>query len=736
MKPCPARIPGLFPLLALRLLAAAFLILAGTGGRARAEGLSGYMEWTYNRAKTATEDNTVAGRTDTESTSFLQRYFLGLDRRIFPNLTFYTSGFFERNGISTETDGSDTDATMRRIRPIVELRLRTPLYIAEVSYNRAEQKTEVTGSSPRTDVNELYSTTLQWKPDGFPQLKLWYSRTDNYDKARLFRDTTDDQFQVTTEYRPVDTLLLWYQGTLQKTDDRLQHFEVQQESHAARVTYSDSWWKGLVTVYSDYNVDRRMIEVTAGGGGEITLAVPALEGLSAIDDTPEDGALAPNPTLIDGNFTAGTGINLGLPPPGGDTRPRNAGLRFDAGTEVNTFFVWVDRELPADIASSFSWQVYASDDNLNWNPVGTASAGTFDTFQHRFEVRFPNVTDRYVKVVVDPLSPTVPGATGFPTILVTELQAAIRRTAEEAVGKQTRTVHRYNLDVRTRILEVPSLFYEFSYILTKPDPGESNWTLSNGLSASHRFTPKLSGAARVAREDGREGGEDRVAYIYTASLTAIPLETLRHTLVFSGLNETVGESGQDTYSLLLQNNAQLYQGVDVTLGGGVSLQSLDPGEDAFTTQINGLVTLVPNRKMTVNLIYNDRVTERSGGTLTGTVTDSTRNGEVNLTLTPLSTVYLFGSWGILKQSGQETRRTQRYSATFSPFPDGTLHLNFFYDDEFESLFHRRTRVVTPSLRWNITRNAYLDLSYSKISDDSDISKTDNQIVNGTARIFF
>jgi len=49
----------------------------------------------------------------------------------------------------------------------------------------------------------------------------------------------------------------------------------------------------------------------------------------------------------------------------------------------------------------------------------------------RFEIRFTNITARYIKAVVAPLSIATPFASGFPTIFVTELQAELRRAATE-----------------------------------------------------------------------------------------------------------------------------------------------------------------------------------------------------------------------------------------------------------------------------------------------------------------
>lgn len=713
----------------------AILFLASKGEVARAEGLSGYLEWIYNDLTTTTEDST-GRKTETDATNFLQRYSLNLDRRIYPNLTLYASGLFERNAVETTIDGAETDTTLRRLRPRIELNLKTPLYIAQVSYYRNEEKTEIPGTQSQTVVQENYTSALQWIPDGFPHLTFQYFRTNNYDRRRESLDTTDDLFQGIAEYRPVESLYLRYQGSFQETDDNLQNSEVRQTINNVKAIYSDSWWDGLLTIYSDYEANRREFKVDTGSASEITLPVFPLQGLSAIDDTPEEGSLDPNPALIDGNFVASAGINLGVPPPGSDDRPRNIGLRFDDGTEVNRLLVSVDQELPQVIAGTFLWQVYTSDDNRNWEPAGGQSPAVFDTFQKHFEIAFTNVVKRYVKVVVNPLSPAVPSASQFPSIQVTEMRAEIVRSAEEVTEKQVSTVQRYNLDLRARLLKVPALFYEFFYFVTKPDPGSSNWTLSNGLSATHRFNRMLTSAARFAREDGVTAEEDRLAYIYTASLTVTPLDTLRHTLVFSGLDETVGDVNQKNYGLFLQNNAHLYEGVDVVLGGGASSQSFSTGEESFSTQVNSLITLVPNRKVTVNLIYAGSTTERSGGVLEEEETDYTRRGEVTLTITPVSTLYLFGSRAVVWQSNQEKRTIQRYSATFSPFPDGTLQFNFFYDEELQSQFNQKQRIITPSLRWNITPRMSLDLSYSAISDDSDVSSTDTHVFSSDLLVSF
>lgn len=711
------------------------LCFAAVPVRAEAEGLSGYLELSYSNLDTRSEDAT-GNTTKTDSESLLQRYNITLDKKLFPNLTLLAGGFFERRATSTETDGTDIDTTLTRVRPEIQLRLRTPLYLVETLYNRTEEKQKNSGSSSITTVQENYYSTLQWRPDGFPDLKLQYFRTNLFDRDRRFQDSTDDRFRLTSEYKPAKSLFLRYEGLLAELDNRVEDILTRELSHAGQVVYTDRWWRGRVTVHSDYNVSYGETEIIAGAGGEVVFPVPAFAGLSAVNDVPESGALDPNPALIDGNVTSGAGINLGLPPPGGDARPRNMGLDFASDTEVNRLLVWIDRDLPQGIADAFSWQVYTSEDNQDWSLRMTVSPARFDTFFHRFEIRFTNVTARYVKVVVSPLSPTIPSATGFPTVLVTELQAEILKSADEVRGTQYRTSHIYNLDIRTRILQAPILTHEFSYVLVKRDPAPSDYTVSNGVSASHRFTQKVFGVARIAREDGRQKQENRVAYLYTASLTAVPLETLRHSLVFSGREETTGGKKTDSKGVFLQNTAKLYEGIDVALGAGASAITSETGRETESTQVNAAATLIPNRKVTLNLYYTDKTSTSSGGDLPEETTEVTRTGEANLSVQPIQALYLFGSYRIERRSGQEKRDIQNYSLTFSPFPDGTLRFGFFYNETIRSDDDAKERIISPNIRWNITRRMYLDIAYSKITTDSITLSNDTEVISGTLRISF
>ncbi|MGB5195918.1 MAG: hypothetical protein WBN64_02525 [Candidatus Deferrimicrobium sp.] len=714
----------------LLFLPAILLALAVLSTDSPAEGLSGYLEFEYSRADTE-QKNSGGQSTDTSSDSLSQLYNLSFDKKIYPNLGLLASGLFRKRDISSETDGTKSDTTTTTLRPYVNLNLRTPLYFAEVVYSRNQEKLETSGVSPVTTVRESIISTLYWRPDRFPDLRLQYSRDHLYDKERSSLDTVTDLYQATSNYRPTGNLSLYYQGSFRNTDLRLSETTTKELINNGRVNYSNNWWRRRITFGLDYNISNQVLETETTGAGEVGVRVLLSDGLWRNSDTPENVELLPLQALSDEDVTTATGIDLGS---GGDTLKRNMGLDFLVATEINTLFVWVDRDVE-QVANAFSWQVYTSDDKQNWILRQTVSPAIYSPTFNRFEIRFANINARYVKVVTGPLSPVVPFASGFPTIQVTELQAEIRRPATEVAGKQTTTSQNGNLDFRAVLLEPIHLTYEFTYVFTKRDPGELLYTASNGLSFFRQFDKVFSGRGRVAFETGEEPAGHREAVLSTVSITAVPFQTLFHSLTFSGKEETVAGKKDTNISILLYNIAKLYEGIDANLGGGISFQEDSTGQNIRNTQLNGGATFVPNRKVNLTLFYTGTKTVASGGGLVGDTTRSTRSGEADLAFTPVPTVYLFGSYRIETSTSAPRRDILNYSLSWSPFPDGTMHLTFNYNETIRS-DDTKERSIVPSLRWYFTRRSFLNLSYQNLKSETPALTTTSNVYSGTVRVPF
>lgn len=298
----------------------------------------------------------------------------------------------------------------------------------------------------------------------------------------------------------------------------------------------------------------------------------------------------------------------------------------------------------------------------------------------------------------------------------------------------TRTTNNYYFDSRTRILDIPTLFYELDYFYTRIDPGgQLMYTLSNGFSGNYRFSQVLSGRARVAYEDGEEEKEHRTAWIYNAALEATPLRTLTDRLVFSGRDETIGGKRDSNNSIILYNIAQLYKGFDVNLNIGQNFTRDQSGLKTNQTDFEILTTIIPHPAVNLTLDYKYSIIDQSGGT-SSSGSGNMQTGEFIVSYRPFATLFAVAKVDLSTTTAGKTLVTQNYGFNWSPFPDGALQFRFFYNENL-STGGIKERIINPGVRWNITKRSYLDLSYQRNLNTSPGQKVDESIISLQAKIF-
>ncbi len=711
-----------------------YLLLFPTVSEAQGllQGISGLMEFNYSFSNSKTKDATGV-TTKTKTASYNPRFTLNIDTKIFPNLRLHAGGIGELIKTDFETGGVDTKTTFTRVRPYLDLTLDTSLYTAGVGYIMRQERTKTEDSPSLTLVNEEYNAILGWRPEGLPTLDLRLKRTKNFDEEKVIRDDREDSIQLISKYT-YKGLQLNYYGTYLHDMDDLNDLDVKLFTHNGRIAYGGSFLNRRVTINTTYDIFNQEMKTISKGTGFVTQQIFPFAGLAKIDDTlpPAPITLDSTPGLVDGDTTASAGIDLisNLP-----LVRRQMGFDFLNPAEVNQILVWVDREITATVASSFLWDIYVSEDNLNWTHWAGPMAASFGPFQNRFEINFPNIlpAKRYIKVVTTPLlrTPLVPS-----NLFVTELQAFLRRPAADMERKLRRTSHLYNLDARARIFDHPGLFYDFYYFLNRVLPGDQKqYSLSNGFSIIHRFSRVFSGTARVAREDGEENDEKRIGYVYQASITADPLKTLRNSLVLSGRDEEIGGKPNDIHSLFLYNTAQLYPGIDLNLNGGVSLREGETGEKTRDIVITFGTNIVPHRTMSLGLNYSDTMSRHRGGER-GSFSTYTRRLDFNLNYTPFRSLYFLVLIQMIAEKGEDIETIQNYSVTWSPFPDGALQFNISYTENLRSEDRAKERNFIPSVRWNITKRSYIDFSYQWLQSESKTGQQSSQVISSSLKIFF
>jgi hypothetical protein len=729
-------------------------------GTAHADVLTGSLEWFAQNGDSKVTD--AAGvATDTRSRTFLQRYNLNFNTQLAPLVNFRAGVRAEKQASNSESEGSSFKVTRTLLMPSVALTLGNPFVQAGVGYDKRDEMVETGGVTTRTfrDTKNAY---LGFKPEGLPTLDLMYVGTAWYDRDHKTLDRDEDMYMLSSMYRPLRSLQLNYSAVYDELHDHITRGDTKSLVQSARAGYTDRFFDDRWLLAGSYNVTHQDVEYTRGGSGNVILVkLFPTAGLSSISDTPQLGALSTNPALIDGNLTAGSGINIGqLPSQTGDTRRRNIGLDFGILTTVSTLYVWVDRPLPSEVANSFIWEIYTSPDNLNWFLSQTVFPANFGQFDNRFEISFPAVSARYVKVVTRPLSIAVPPPPGYDVsnIFITEVQPWRDQSIVLDAGSTSDTVVRSNaLDLNSRLNIIRSdrrsllydLYYRGTEFSSTGQPASSSSILTNSLIANERFSRVFSGSAKVMLEKDVYANKSEETYTDAeASLMAAgnSLRKLGHTLVLTAKRETweLVKTTKDSGTASLTNTAEVYPGINGYLGVIKNLVSSETGT-ALTrndeTQVTFGTDIVPNRSLTVNVSYAWSGSEQAGSgssaAVTGTANRRTQNTFASAAYNPFSSLYLYGSVQRFEETGKPTITSTSFNGSWATgITGGALEFRLLYSQNTESETGSQTRTYGPYVRYRMNIRASLEATYLISMIENKTDRTDSRTFNTTFKMFF
>lgn len=679
--------------------------------------------------------NTSTGATSSNSFhSFNQRYNIDFSKTLYPYLSVSGGSLYELENGTAASQDFETDTTKTILRPFVEANLENPLYRAGLRYTRTQQEDRATGLPATRDTRDEMTAAFGWRPEDFPEVDLRYYYTHTYDDPESV-DLLDNRLTFETRYSAWQKLRLEYTYDRNERDNRLKRFDTLEQDHTGRIDYFDDFFDRRLSLSTGYRIFYRTFEFPGSAAGDDTdLALTRDAGLTSQDNTPEDGpALSPLPSLIDGNLTAPTIIDIGL---GGDeTTLTNIGLDFGFPVNVSKLHLWVDRLLSAPVANSFAWDVYISPDNTDsstWAQLSGVSA-VFGNFDNRFEISFPAVSTRFIKLTVRPLLPAVPDAPNFPNIFVTELQAFTTVAGEEHSNKFVRTDHNYNLNLRGRLGKRTTLGASLFYSLLEEDPSATKTTrLSNDVYLNHVFNRIFSANANASRTERQFTDESSLTYTYGAALRANYLKTLDQVLTYSATLMTDEDGSSDENSIYLRTNAKLYDGWSAFLDTGYRWYSPTEGTQQTSTIIRAGTNVVPSRTIDVNVNYNLSISKQPENPTPQTTTSE---WILRVWFTPYRTFTLNVEYNFIDRGTSRTS-LQNYSANWSPFPDGTLQFFLTYNEILRPEDGQKSRTLGPSLKWTVSRHVFLDMYYNLNESESSTQTSDSKSFNARLKVTF
>jgi hypothetical protein len=716
------------PVILLAIVSAPATVLAEAGR------LNVMVDLEYLYAENETENDLTGERIDTDTSRFKRKYDIELQKEIYPYLDFRAGGIFEL--IDTDattvirlpggTDRFDTDFDERSAWLFAELNLENPLYTAAAAYRRRRFEEDLTNFAKTTDHREEYTGIFRWKPVGFPLLDLDYThfRIWNNDDF-LPRDSVLDRFILNSRYNYRD-FSYDYTYLRNDADDRIEDLDTLNQIHNGKVNYSTRFFGDRLLMTSGIRLNYQTLDLSGTGDFQRPVITPGAELFLQDDDsvtswTPDD--------LTDA--LAADSIIIGSPIPPSD--PASAGLEFDSPTDVDTVYLLPETgdgfADPNEIAGrTFSWEVYVSDDGLDWAPHLVDDA-IYDRSENRFEISFPLVETFFIKVVTTP-QPSIGGLIEIGTIQAfTTITAAGTEGAKIEDFDQT-----YNFGLQWEVTDRTTTAYDGFYRRLTSDPFDiTRTTLTNSLSLRHLFSPRLFGNARVLRTDGtRTGRRDTVDHSYTASLTADYLDTLRQTLVYSGRHNKGERDTISWNSIFLRTNADLYEGWSADLDLGYSRTNSDEDADTTTTTLRISTDVDPNPRLDFALDY--RISYQ---TKTGRSSSVDHNARFQSFWVPLETLSFFASVSLRHQEsqGEGLKVDQDYSVNWAPFPDGLLNLSLAYNYSIDTQ-DNESRIFSSQIDWQLIRNTLLTVRFNIGTLESDRTTSDVMNVRATLRTYY
>jgi len=674
-----------------------------------ADDVHGSAHLTYRLTQTESAEG------ETSTASFDQIYQLGVRKELTPKMTFLG----DLDVTLSETDGEKSTC----LAPDLRLDVANEYFDAMAGYRVTEKNANLLAATADgvRETSRTWNLDLVTKLRRYPVLRLRYNEDRDYDHL----DERESDSQSTAFAGSLDYGWRWmtFSGTLRRTTDEDYVNDLSQETltREGRASFNRSFLENALHASGSYSlVQTTSAAVTGAEDVTVYEQLLAVQGLYAQEKPDPGRALEPMASLVDGDRENSTGIDVAGP----GSQGRHLGLDLDYAREADQLRLYVQDE---DFdARAFVWEVWSSDDGVDWERVTAAAEFAYDDEERRFEIDFQRTEARYFKVVNAETDLTVSG------LEAAELEAWASRTYEASTTTESeRLTENGQLTLGYSPWQWLTLGYDASRYRQESDDGAGAGTrTSHAFSARaerdlHRLLRTVAQLQRRMEMDS--AGADTATDSASVHLLSSPLETLDTDLSLSHSQSTqdgVLQSRSD--AALLQVSAALRRGADMEVDLSASrYENVAGGSATDSRGVETALQLDLTRTVTAELEQS-----MTWSKTTGSPEDLTSIYKATAYWRPSRDIYYRGTWRLERdeKSGQE-ELLQQYAVNWLPTRKVQVALHYSREDNGGSL-----DTLALDLSWNISRVFSLVFGYdfSRQQDDS-VTTTQTFTTDLTAR---
>lgn len=484
---------------------------------------------------------------------FNQRYGVQWNPRVTRAILLDTNFNFSKN----VTTGNIIRQTLS---PTGSLQVQNDLFFAEVSGLINQTK----NSQSHDQLDRSWETILSsnWEYEFWPSLSASFGQSWlNDDEVIHITNTSQQWYEFIAQWES-ETIESYYSYYTQLREDFVENISYDERKHFGRVDYGDSFFSDRLNVSFSGQLTNSITDITGStktADGDISIRIAVSQALAGVDPLPASGALPGASALINGDKNSvAFAINL--------HEVANLGVKADMQT-VDTFYVYTGQIDPVLIGetSSLRWDIYSSDDGVNWVLERNNAATSYDQDKLRYQVVVGGLERIYLKLVVTAWPATL-------SIPVTEIEAYGNRGTSGDAGSEFTESQEYTrtlLDTNLRYIPTANTSLNYSIVWDDSDSysGNDRRRLFQTGSLSWRYSQYFFPSFTVNYTSTTNSSiADTSQRSYALNIQSIFLPTLDTSFgITRNENFTDDILLTTSDSIHLNMNAALYPDLDTTL---------------------------------------------------------------------------------------------------------------------------------------------------------------------------